>query len=604
MADIFISYSRRDVETAKRFAEAFRAAGFTVWWDEALRSGEAFDAAIESALHEARAVVVLWSRESVASRWVRAEAAVADRNGTLASVMIEPCERPIMFELAHTADLVRWRGRTDDPAWLSLVEDVRRRVADRPIDTGERGAFPVVGQPGGSRPARSEKPWILILPFQNMSGDPEQEFFSDGVTEDVITDLGKIGDLGVVPRSSAFAMKGRTASLNDLVERFGVEWVLEGSVRKSGDRVRVTAQLTDAVGDEQVWAERFDRTLDDIFAVQEEIARAVVAALKLRLAPGERAAIERKATANAEAYELYLMARQFYQMGVERHQSLIVRLCRSALEIDPAYARAWAMLSWHLALMHQRGQADSDGVSEARRAIELAPTLAEAHAALANAHSRLGAFEAGMVAALEAVALDPECGEALKVAGLNAIALRRFEEAISWLEQAVRIDPQDFRSSGMVMQAYAGLGRAAEAEAAARRTLSIAERAISQQPDNGSALGLGVAALAKLGDADRTKAWARRAALVDPDNHNLRYNIACALATLGEAELAVDMLEGLSHSISPGVLRWIEHDNDLDPLRGHARFDRLVTRLRATAAPSRSRNGAATTRPVETADGR
>lgn len=599
MADVFISYSRKDAETARRFAEAFRAAGFTVWWDDALRSGEAFDSAIEAALHEAKAVVVLWSRESVTSRWVRAEAAVADRSGKLASVMIEPCERPVMFELAHTADLVRWRGRSDDPAWVALVEDVRRRTAQA-LDPAP--AVTVLESPAAARPSRSDKPWILILPFQNMSGDPEQEFFSDGVTEDVITDLGKIAGLGVVSRSSAFALKGRSASLADLVERFGVGWILEGSVRKSGDRVRVTAQLTDAAGDEQVWAERFDRTLDDIFAVQEEISRAVVSALQLRLAPSERAAIERKATASAEAYELYLMARQFYQMGAERHQSLIVRLCRSALEIDPDYARAWAMLSWHLALIHQRGRSGSDGVFEAQKAIAIEPSLAMAHASLANAYARLGLFEAGLEAAQAAVALDPECGEALKVAGLNAIALRRFEDAAFWLEQAVRIDPEDYRSSGMVMQAYAGLDRPAETLAAARRTLSIAERAVALQPDNGSALGMGVAALAKLGEADRTKAWARRAVLVESENHNLRYNIACALATLGEAEAAVDMLESLTPTLSAGVLRWIEEDNDLDPVRDHARFKALMKRFRATLTDREDRaTPPAAKRPVESA---
>ena len=199
MTDVFISYSRDDADIARLFADGFQSAGLTVWWDDALRSGEAFDESIERALREAKAVVVLWSASSVTSRWVRAEATQADRNRTLVPVMIEACQRPIIFELTHTADLQHWRGNSEDKAWQGLVADVRRLIdvqtAPRSLQTGIAMASVATASSMTSVPSRPvppTRPGVVILPFVNMSGDPEQEYFSDGVTEDIITDLGRV----------------------------------------------------------------------------------------------------------------------------------------------------------------------------------------------------------------------------------------------------------------------------------------------------------------------------------------------------------------------------------------------------------------------------
>ena len=583
MPDIFLSYSRDDQVTARVYAEALTAQGFDVWWDATLKSGEAYDQVTEKALREAKAVVVLWSAKSVQSRWVRAEATLADRNKTLVPVMIEPCERPIMFELTQSADLTHWRGAATDKVWVAFLADVRRFVETLKAPQRPEAPEPVRPQ---ARSAQVERPSILVLPFTNMSGDPEQDYFSDGVTEDIITDLGKVSAMSVVSRNTAFAYKGKTAGVTQIAQALNVSHILEGSVRKSGNRVRITAQLLHAATDAQVWAERFDRTLDDIFAIQAEISEAIVSALKLQLAPKERKAIEQKSTASPEAYKLYLMARQFSRTGSERHKELIVRICRRALEIDPEFARAWALMVAAQAEMHQRGASADDGREAAERAVALDPNLAEAHAARANVFARSGDMNAALKASQAALKLDADCFDAHVQAGYACIGLRQFENAVAHFEKAIAIDPDSYYPAGMVIQAYEALGDAENLKAAARRLLARVEAIVAVEPDHGAALGMGVRALASLGEIERAQEWTDRAVMLDPDNARLRYNLACAMATVGAGDAAADLLDPIIMTMSDGLLQWMDKDNDFDLIRNEPRFVNMMERGRARFLPA------------------
>ena len=572
MPDIFISYAREDAATARRFAEAFQAQGLDVWWDVSLRSGEAFDEVIETALKAAKAVVVLWSPRSVVSRWVRAEATLADRNKTLVPVLIESCERPIIFELTHTADLIHWRGDVQDTVWQAFASDVRKFVDIRtePVLPDALRALPPVSH-------KDQRPFILVIPFVNMSGDREQEYFSDGVSEDIITDLGKVTALTVASRNTAFSFKGRTIAAVDLARQLGVSHILEGSVRKSGSRVRITAQLLEAGSDTQTWGERFDRTLEDIFVIQDEISQAIVAALKLKLAPEEKRALQQRDTQNVEAYELFHLARNFSRTGSERIQPLILRICKKVVELDPNFARAWALLSRTQSELIQRSAPESDGedgMTAANTCIALDPGLAEGYAALAEVYVRGDRFnlDAGQDNADKALSLDPNCYEAHLTSGYCHVGKRRFAEAIRAFENAIRLVPEAFRPIGMVVQAYYGLGDISNAEAAARRSLAVCEKILAIEPDHGGALGFLASELARLGDTDRARTWARRAILFDPDNLRLHFNLACAMSNMGDADTAIDLLEGLVPKVSTGYLRWFEADNDLDPIRDHPRY--------------------------------
>ena len=583
MADVFISYAREDAESARRFAEGFQSASLTVWWDEALRSGEAFDESIERALREAKAVVVLWSPHSVASRWVRAEATQADRNRTLVPVTIEACQRPIIFELTHTADLSGWRGDPDDRAWQGLVADVSRLVeiqsAPRDIQAGTAIASPA------SRPSETappSRPGVVILPFVNMSGDPEQEYFSDGVTEDIITDLGRVSALSVASRNAAFSYKGKTVAPAQLARALKVTHVLEGSVRKSGNRVRITAQLLEAATDTQVWAERYDRTLDDIFAIQDDISTAIVAALKVKLLPAEKAAIEQRSTSNSEAYELFLMARGFHRKGSERLKPVIVRICRRVVELDPDFAKGWALMSLAEAEMSQRGlegYSIESARASAERAIAADPTVAEGYAALSEAMVRGLLEQAPVDGVLQtALKLDPDCYEAHALAGAVAIGKRDYHKAIVHLERAIELDPDAYWPAGMVVQAYEALGEPDRILAAERRALARCERILADEPDHSGALGFLVTSLAGLGQAERAREWTKRAMLFDPDNARLHYNLACAMARLRDADSAVDLIEPWIDKVSQGWVLWMQRDNSLDPIREHPRFAALMAR--------------------------
>jgi adenylate cyclase len=578
LSDIFISYSREDRADAQRFADAFAAAGLSVWWDTDLQAGDSFDMRIEAAIKAAKAVVVLWSENSVSSRWVRAEATLGDRLRTLVPVRIRTCDLPIMFELTHTAELMDWAGSTEDTNWQSVLTAVNQLVA-------RSKELKAPNVPLSQAPtAPSDKPTVLILPFVNMSRDPDQEYFSDGVSEDIITDLGKVAGLSVVSRRTAFSYKGKTLSTS-AAQALNVSHILEGSVRKSGDRVRITAQLLDAASDAQIWAERFDRTLEDIFAIQDEISEAIIAALKVKLAPEEKRAIEQKGTTNAEAYELFVMARQFSRSGSERMQPIIERLCLRAVELDPDFATAWALMAFAQSEMHQRAASgpDSDGgLKAAKRAVEIEPLQAIGHAALAEALGRNNNMnmDAGKPHALKALELDPECYEANLFAGYIFLGQRNYLEAVRCFEKAAAIDPIAYRPTGMVTQAYKGLGDSENYMAAVRRSLARCEKLLVVEPDHAGALGFYVSALSMLGETERAHRWARRAVIFHPDNLRLLYNVACGFAEEGDVESALELLEHVVNGVTEGWVKWLEIDNSLDPIRDDPRFKEMMAKAK------------------------
>src|SRR5918995_643932 len=273
MADVFVSYARNDKARVAPLVAAIEAKGWSVWWDPEITPGQQFDDQIDTEIAAALAVLVVWTPASVTSRWVRGEAREAAERGILVPVRFDQARLPMDVRAIHTTDLDGWDNNAASPPAQEFLRAlgamIARAQASRPA---KRGTASASSTPGKVAPRYT----ICVLPFVNMSGDPEQEYFSDGITEDIITDLSKVSALSVIARNTAFTFKGQSLDVKDVARAVGVSHVLEGSVRKAGNRVRITAQLIDGAAGDHHWADRYDRELDDIFAIQDEISKAIV----------------------------------------------------------------------------------------------------------------------------------------------------------------------------------------------------------------------------------------------------------------------------------------------------------------------------------------
>jgi adenylate cyclase len=585
MADVFISYARTDKARVAPLVAAIESRGWSVWWDPEIAPGQEFDRQIARELETAAAIVVVWTPTSVESRWVRGEAREGAERGILVPVRFEKANMPIDVRAFHTTDLDDAANRAGSPQ----VQEVLRALESVIARGRSAGSAPAAREPAPVRPAApSTRASICVLPFANMSGDPEQEYFSDGITEDVITDLCKVSALAVISRNSAFVYKGRHVEVPRIARELGVSHVLEGSVRKAGGRVRITAQLVDASTNDHVWAERYDRDLNDIFALQDEISQAIVGALKVKLLPAEKEAIERRDTGSVEAYNLYLMAWQQYANNARNEEDVramekIVRLCMRATELDPAYAQAWALLAIGQMVLHFTHRREGDGGLQAiERALALEPGSAEAHAIKSKMLWRQGRHEEASAEIDVALKLDPDSFEANRTAGLWNMRKRRFEDAIRYYEKALTRNEVDFHTTSTLVTCYTAIGDKAAARRVAKIGVSQAEKILAHDQDNWVAVSYGAVSLAALGENERAKEWMNRALLIEPNRMEMRFNFACALASnLQDKDAAIEMLEPVLATVTPGFLRHIKVDADLDSLRDDPRYQAMVAAAEA-----------------------
>ncbi|TAN07409.1 MAG: hypothetical protein EPN36_01895 [Rhodanobacteraceae bacterium] len=480
---------------------------------------------------------------------------------------------------ARLARYYETEGR-DDPIRITLPKGHYR------VEVGQHVA---ADETGPAAPDLS----ICVLPFANLSDDAEQEYFSDGITEDLITDLGKVSALRVASRNSSFQHKGRAGDTREVARALGVTHVLCGSIRKDHERVRISARLIDGETDNQVWAERYDGDARDIFALNDEISAAIVKALKLYLLPEERRAIGRRRTDNVEAHNLYLMARQLYVTHLEadvRSVRAIVRLCERATQLDPNFAQAWALMAMGYRGLLELGVQADDGAAAVERALALDPGLAEAYATKAYILQVKGALDEAIVQVGIALDLDADSYEANRTAARLAYQLHRFDDAIRHYEKTSRLMQSDLNSPMMLVSCHRATGDLARLHGAAGMALRRADEVLARDPNNPVVIAYSANALAALGEGERAKMRTRRALLLDPDNWNIRYNFACALnAYLDDRAGALDMLEPLLAAITAPLLGYLKDDPDLSSLHADPRYRDMIAaaeaRLAACAPP-------------------
>jgi adenylate cyclase len=422
---------------------------------------------------------------------------------------------------------------------------------------------------------------IAVLPFADLSAERDQEHFSDGVAEEILNALSKVPGLHVPARTSCFAFRGATVDAREIGKRLGVEALLDGSIRKAGKRVRISVELVDANNGYQLWSERFDREIEDIFAIQDEIARSVLESLGLALTEREEFRFLKPSTTNIEAYEFYLRGRKLYHKWTRQSVKFAQQMFERAVKVDPDFAAAWAGLANAYVDLFRWSRKPRDlekAKSASENALKLNPNSAEAHVSAGQALAIQRRFTEAANAFERAIKEDPTVYEAYYLYGRAMVESGDVEKAVELFEKAQQVRPDDYESHTLRGQALTELGREDEARHANQAAVECIEKHLELNPDEARAYSLGASVLIRLGQNERSKQWTQQAMTLAPADPLVLYNAACNWALLGETDHALD---GLERAIEAGVAvgDWIKHDPDFASLRGHPRFQAIVKRI-------------------------
>jgi serine/threonine protein kinase/Flp pilus assembly protein TadD len=475
---------------------------------------------------------------------------------------------PSELEVVITKLLEKERGRRYQNAAV-LRTDLQRLKRER--DSGRSGVQ-----------APSAEKSVAVLYFANLSPNKEDEYFRDGITEDITTELSKIKQLRVFPSSTVHAFRDKPVPAPEIGQQLKAAFVLGGSVRRAGNRLRVTTQLVETRTGHSVWAERYDREMEDVFEIQDEIARNIAQALQVVLTESEKRAIEKVPTANVQAYDFYLRGQQYFHQVRRKSLEFARDMFGKAIQIDPQYARAYAGVADCCSVLYVFWDNSESNLKQAesasQKALDLDPELAEAHVARGLAVSLNKKFDEAKREFETAIKLDPKLFEAYYIYARACIAEGLLSDAARLYGQACRVRPEDYQAPNLLGLVYLGLGKRGEAEKTFRRCAEIVEKHLEVSPDDVRALYLGSQALCWLGERERGKEWAGRALAIDPNEPAVLYNVACCSALLGDKTEALDRLEK-AIQLGFGYREWLEHDAYFDSLHDHPHFQALLNSL-------------------------
>jgi adenylate cyclase len=439
MPDVFISYARSTARQARQVADLLRAQALSVWIDDELPAHRAYSEVIEEQLRSASAVVVVWSAEATKSQWVRAEADVARQAGTLVQLTVDGAALPLPFNQIQCAELSGWSGDPAAAGWRKVASSIAALI-------GRADLAESPGEP--APPPLPNKPSIAVMPFANLSGDPEQAYFADGMVEEIVAALSRFKSIFVIGAGSTFSFRDATAGPLEAARRLGVRYVLEGSVRKSGERVRIAVKLTDASGGTQIWADRFEDTLEDVFALQDKVALTVAGVIEPAVSVLEMRRASRRPTENMGSHDLYLRASSLKRTYAKPEMSEALELLNRSLALDPDYGAALALAASCHVFLYVYGWSDDPetdhrlAVERVHRALKVAGDDAEVVARAAFVAENLeDDYAASIQLADRAIGLNP--GSPFVWSSSAGVRLRagELDRAIEHAETSLRLDP-------------------------------------------------------------------------------------------------------------------------------------------------------------------
>ncbi len=536
-------------------------------------------------MHEIR--VGEWLIEPDLNRMTR-----ADRQVTLEPKAIEVllCLVKGAGEVLSKKEIIKtvWADTyVSDGVLTYCISELRKAFGDdaknpQVIQTIPRRGYRLMAQSTEVRSETGSRPSVAVLAFSDMSAEKDQEYFCDGIAEEILNNLAHVKGLNVAARTSSFAFKGKSEDIRIIGRKLGVDAVLEGSVRKSGTRLRIASQLIKVADGYHLWSECYDRKLKDIFVIQKEIAHSIVQSLELELSDTEKLLLKKIPTKNIDAYDFYIRGRQFFYQSKRRGIEYAVEMFSRATDKDPGYALAYAGLADCYSCLYMYFDNAKSNLELARKmsrmAVDLDPELAEAHTARGFALAMSRSYKEAENEFKTAIQMNPRLFEAYYFYARSCFATGRSEDAARLFEQAESVKPEDCQAPSLLALTCRSMGQKERSEAAYRRALAKAEKHLELNPDDSRVLYLAATALLELGEREKSVEWAMKAYSLDPTDPYIVYGIACFQCRAGNLKEAVDYFE---QSVRAGFTHkdWIMNDDDLDPIRKTKRFQALLRQL-------------------------
>lgn len=587
-ADVFVSYSREDKDRVIALTEELRAAGVPLWMDVGgIDAATMWGEEIVHALENAKVLLLMVTESAMRSHNVAKEVVLAsERKGHILPVHLEPTKIPpsLRYSLAGIQHIEYFQGDPEENLRMILRSLERIGVTiSAPGENADSKSEPQRGEaPGKSAPGAEhamEPGALAVLPFDNISPDEETDYFSDGLTEELIARLSLVSEIELVSRWASMQYKGRKQDIRAIGRELGARYIVGGSVRRFRDSVRVTVQLVDADTNRQLWGNTYKGKLDDIFDIQEQVAKQIVDALKLQLSFSEKLSLTKRQTVNAQAYDFYLRGQDYLYRLTKRGTEYAIQLFEKAIELDPRYAAAYAGCSCAYGQMYQwfsREERYRDKAQELSfKALMYDNNLPEAYTAMGLSYFIWGKFDEAAESGQKAIELDPDDFIAYWTLGRIQYSTGKMEDALELFQRVIDIQPNFYVAYNDLKQALLKLGRSEEAEAASERALALMPNYLLRNPDDSRARMFYAITLCDVGRRDQAIREGTAAIDSSPGDSVMLYNGACLYARLGDSKRAIDTLK---QAVAAGVANygWMKQDPDLDTLRQDPEFIALL----------------------------